>query len=68
MALLILKTYHQAEVNGQHHAPVALLLGAIPYYLLNRRLFRPQKRSGYFGNEKSLDIAGSRTFGCPPVV
>lgn len=44
----------------QLHAPASLHLRNGPRYRLNRRLSRPQKRFGDFG-EKNLDSVANRT-------
>jgi hypothetical protein len=47
------------EVRGQIHAPAALPPGKDPWYPLDRRLDRPQNRSGRGGEEKnSLPLPG----------
>jgi hypothetical protein len=42
------------EVGGQVHAPAASPSGRSRRYLLDRRLDRPQSRSGRDGEEKKL--------------
>jgi hypothetical protein len=47
--------------SGQLHAPAALTPGRSPWYPLDRRLGRPQSRSGRHGEVKILDSTGTRT-------
>jgi hypothetical protein len=51
-AILDLSTRYM-EVSGQLHASAALHWGRSPGYPLDRRLVRPQNRSGCCGVEKS---------------
>jgi hypothetical protein len=50
-------------VSGRHYVFADLTPGKEPSYPLNRRLGRPQSRSGYFGGgkKKSVVPAGVRT-------
>jgi hypothetical protein len=49
------------EMNGQLHDPATLCLGKSPQYPSNRRLARPQTRSGRSGEKKILNPTGSLT-------
>jgi hypothetical protein len=55
------------EVSGQLHAPAALHPEKESRYLLDRRLGRPQSRSGRLGKKKLLTLPGLelRPLGCP---
>jgi hypothetical protein len=49
------------EVSGQLHAPAVYLQGNSPWYPLDRRLGRPQSRSGRGGEEKNFRESNPRT-------
>lgn len=44
---------HETEVNGQHHASVALPPGKNPRYPFQMKVSGPQSRSGRFAEEKN---------------
>jgi hypothetical protein len=55
------------EMSGQLHAPAALLQGKSTRFPQNRRLGESQSRSGSYGEEENLALAGNQTPAVQPV-
>jgi len=54
-------------VSGQPHAPAGLFCVKVPWYPVDRRLGRPQNRSGYSSGETIPATARDRTQIVQPV-